>query len=1797
MSHPWMTGFLRTVGAGLRGRVCGMLALLVLSLGVSGAANAAFTIVQTDSAVFYTDTSVTPQLVCNYRSFNVTSTTAVNDAWLGLGSFSTYLSLGGGDTGKFHLGAFAAGQTIPAFFYVCSSFTGSTQTGQGYTATLYDRDPALSGATTLGSLTESFTIDNSLIQASSNVVSVIFSGPNPGVLGGIITMTVQGSTGTIGCVNPPSACTGSQSGPLVFTPASLPSWSANAYELVGTNIALSGSGNTGSWNNVLYLATLPDSSSTNYTATYYFRAVTTTSTTTTLSPIADIASGTQMKHTNIGSGAYSGSGLLPIQPASNTVQLSKSVSAAVLPAQGGTVTYTVTLTNSGSDPIALDNIQDTLPAGTSYVAGSSSYAGAAIPDPFVSGSTRIWSSSFSVPAGGSASLVYQVAIPGTPGTYTNSAIGHIGTTIIDTTLSTNDNVPATATTVVLKAPGITASFTPGVQAINGISVLKLTLSNTNATQTLSGIAVSDTYPSGLVNAATPGAATTCSGGTPVTTAGSIAISGVTLAPGASCTVTVNVTSASAASYTDTTGTVSSSNGGSGSTASANVTFTTLPSLVKSFAAATMAVNGTTALTFTVTNNGTTAITAVSFTDLFPSGLVLAAAPGLTPASPCGGTAQSWNGSTASTLAGGAGGITLTGGALAAGASCSFSVNVTAATAATYSNTASGVASSLGSTGPASNTAALVVMAPPQAGKAFSPATIGKGQTAQLTVTLTNTNPADITGAAFTDTYPASLVNAATPAGVTTCGGGSVTAVAGGSSVALSGGTIPAGGSCTVTVNVTSAVVNNPGYVNTIAAGAVTAANAGSSTVSASATLVVNATPTIAKSFTVDPVGGTTTLTLTITNNHTAGISGLSFSDAFPYGMAVDATPTLSNSCGGTVAGGTAGSTTLSLSGGAIAGASPASCTVSIRINVSSGGVYSNQASGVSVTSPFAATGLASNVATLIAPTVLKTFTPNTVGPNGVSVLQIQITNPSTTTALSGVGISDSYPAGSTNTGTFMVNTSSPGLANTCGGSATATAGASSLALSGGSLGAGQTCSISVSVQANPASPDTYYNTTGTVRSAQGIGATGADALYIVNMPTISKSFLTSPVTMSGGTATSVLRLVITNNASVALAGLSYSDTFPTTPGQMRYVSTSANGCTGSTLTDQAGAALVANTSVGLKLSGFSLNAGASCTLDITISVPAVGTYSNQTSGATSTTKNFNTAVGPPSNVAYLVANLAAPTVAKSFSAAQVAVNGTVTMTITLTNGNTAAVTGAGFTDTYPGTMVNAAAPSITNSCGGSATAAAGGNTLKLAAGTIPASGSCTVTVVVTATAAGVLTNSTGTITTGNAGSASAASGSVTFFAPPTVTKSFSAASYGIGGQGTMFLVLGNPAGNAGALGSVQVTDNLATSGLSVAATTVAFTPAACGTVTRNPSGALAVGDTSLLFSVASLAVSATCQAAITVVNGTVGNLTNTTGTPSGVTPGSVTVTGSVASAAFAVVQPTLTKAWSSGTIGSGGTSNLVFTLANGSGNPAQSGAAFTDSLPSSLMFNGGTATVAYGAGCSGSAAVTAGTPDVIAFSGIAMSSSTASCTITVSAVTNRSAQTNASCASAPAAFTNGSGNISGVTRLANGVTGQCLVVGGAPLLSVMKTVQVFSDPVHSTTNAKSIPGAIEAYTITVTNSGPGPVDNNSVVITDPVPASTALYVGDIGAAGSGPVVFTDGATSSSLTYTYTSLSSGTDNLDFSKDGGVTWTYTPVPDVAGFDASVTNVRVRPQGTMPAAAGGNPSFSVTFRIRIN
>ncbi len=156
-------------------------------------------------------------------------------------------------------------------------------------------------------------------------------------------------------------------------------------------------------------------------------------------------------------------------------------------------------------------------------------------------------------------------------------------------------------------------------------------------------------------------------------------------------------------------------------------------------------------------------------------------------------------------------------------------------------------------------------------------------------------------------------------------------------------------------------------------------------------------------------------------------------------------------------------------------------------------------------------------------------------------------------------------------------------------------------------------------------------------------------------------------------------------------------------------------------------------------------------------------------------------------------------------------------------------------------------------------------------------------------------------------------------------------------------------------------------------------------------------------------------------------------------------------------------------------------------------------------------------------------------------------------------------------------------------------VGLMPNIMVLKSVQVISDPVSGvTTSARAIPGAVLEYTVTVTNSGTGVADGSSVVVTDPIPTNTTLYVSTV---SGDPVLFSCSASPAcGLTFSYGSDVKYTTTYPLPAvlappNACGNFTYSPT---GNFDANVKGLCINPEGTLN---GGNANFTVKFRVQLN
>ncbi|MEL6369887.1 MAG: hypothetical protein AAFR03_04115 [Pseudomonadota bacterium] len=149
------------------------------------------------------------------------------------------------------------------------------------------------------------------------------------------------------------------------------------------------------------------------------------------------------------------------------------------------------------------------------------------------------------------------------------------------------------------------------------------------------------------------------------------------------------------------------------------------------------------------------------------------------------------------------------------------------------------------------------------------------------------------------------------------------------------------------------------------------------------------------------------------------------------------------------------------------------------------------------------------------------------------------------------------------------------------------------------------------------------------------------------------------------------------------------------------------------------------------------------------------------------------------------------------------------------------------------------------------------------------------------------------------------------------------------------------------------------------------------------------------------------------------------------------------------------------------------------------------------------------------------------------------------------------------------------------------------LLTAAKSVEIMEDPVNGPIGAFAIPGARARYTVDVTSVGSLPIDDGSVVFIDALPPETSLIVADIAGFGSGPVLFTD--SSSGLTYNFSSLSNLSDDISFSNNGAISFTYTPTEGGNGADPAVTHIRINPQGRFaPETSGITPAFQLQFDV---
>ena len=416
------------------------------------------------SKVFYIDTGVTPRIDASYVGYRVTNTTGatLKGYWVSLSNFvGGQVTLANTSDQYMQLPDIANNGTQTVYFLLKAS--ASTKVAQSHDVKVWSKRPDLATATNSYGCTFSFKKVAETIKAAANKPTST-SVTSIGAIGTTFIVTAEGATGTIGAGNPDVGRI------LWFTPAAYSSFPTRAFRLekitlaVTTENAINNNTNYRFYNNRLLVdpTITPDATANSvafsygnsnvttadnlvgkrkYINEYTFRVISSTPS-TSISPLAQISSGTQIKHTAIDS-----NGTVTLNASASTIaaSISKNVSSTSY-ASYPTVTvngqsynevpYQITLSSSTST--TTDEVVDTPPTGAIYKTGSTqlkigsgSATTIANPETLTSESSLSpqplhFVGPFTTSSGSNVVLTYTMYVPAIAGTYTNTAYAKVG---------------------------------------------------------------------------------------------------------------------------------------------------------------------------------------------------------------------------------------------------------------------------------------------------------------------------------------------------------------------------------------------------------------------------------------------------------------------------------------------------------------------------------------------------------------------------------------------------------------------------------------------------------------------------------------------------------------------------------------------------------------------------------------------------------------------------------------------------------------------------------------------------------------------------------------------------------------------------------------------------------------------------------------------------------------------------------------------------------------------------------------------------------------------------------------------------------------------------------------------------------------------------------------------------------------------------------------------------------------------------------------------------------------------------
>lgn len=716
------------------------------------------------------------------------------------------------------------------------------------------------------------------------------------------------------------------------------------------------------------------------------------------------------------------------------------------------------------------------------------------------------------------------------------------------------------------------------------------------------------------------------------------------------------------------------------------------------------------------------------------------------------------------------------------------------------------------------------------------------------------------------------------------------------------------------------------------------------------------------------------------------------------------------------------------------------------------------------------------------------FTPAVIAPGANSVLRIELLN-NTLTAASAVSLSANLP--SSPAGLSIASASV--LSNSCGGTVSAPSGGSAINLSGGAVSASVagnpgSCVIELSVQASPPSPPATYSFTipaANVTSSIGSASNSPTAsLQILSANPITGAMTVSAPNIHGQGPSVRLRLQLNNSNGYALTGVGFSNTLPT---QLEFASLpNVTSSCGGTVTIPSGG-------TSWSLSGGTIPAGSNCVIQADFVARNAATIPADGNASISLPIGAVTSTQTASNAAAINRSIRvqkAASITQVFSPSAITAGGSSTLTITLNNFNSTAITGFSFSDAMPTGITIAGGVSTT--CGGTASFTA--TTISLSGANLAgapsgiANASCTITMTVNAPSNGNFANA---IPAGNLGGISYNSATASLLVSSvSVTKVFSPTSMPRTGVATLTITLTNrQIGTAATITSL--TDQLTTMG-------TGFTVASSITPTSTCGGTLnaAAGGTSIILTggtipaATSSSAPGTCTVTVGVqvgVTAPTGNRTNTIAVN-----GLRTSLGNnlvSATARLSVTAPlTAAKTFSVATAPGGSVVRLTITLTRTANAGLMSNVSVSDTLPSGFTI---AATPAAATTCASGTITAVPGATTVSLSGANLGTvltSSSSCTVSVNVQTPTAIGT----------YTN--------TIPVGGATANTSVGSVATLTAASRVITIVDGVTISTSfNPISVvPGQISRLRIVVTNPASLAVTLTNVGLVDTLPTGLEI---------------------------------------------------------------------------------------------